>query len=170
MRFDGNQSLTASHIVNYTRENDLADIIYKYGEETMSRRIAHAIVKGRPMETTAELARVVYGATGSRRSRGIHPATRTFQAIRMAVNKELDSLKLGLEEAVKVLRPGGRMVVISYHSLEDRLVKRKLARESSSEVESRLRLINRKVIKPSKVEISSNPRSRSAKMRVAERV
>lgn len=170
MRFDQEQSLTANDVVNQAKESELADVIYGFGEDPMSRKIARAIVSSRPFQTTGELALVVSRAVGSKRRRGIHPATRTFQALRIAVNKEIDNIKAGLESAIRVLRPGGRLVVISYHSIEDRLVKRKFLSESSGSEMAKVKLINRKVIKPSREEILLNPRSRSAKMRVVERI
>ena len=182
MRFDAEQRLTAHDIVNHRSEQDLADIIRRLGEEPGARRIARAIVRARPIESTTGLADVVRRAAGTRKRRAIHPATRTFQALRMAVNGELDNIKEGLAQAIRVLGSSGRLVVISYHSLEDREVKTFLRTESSSCIcppgtpecicghEPSIRLIQRKVIKPSKEEISTNRRSRSARLRVAERL
>ena len=182
MRFDAGQGLTAHDIVNQRSEQDLADIIYRLGEEPASRRIARAIVRARPIETTTDLAEIVRRAAGTRGRRAIHPATRTFQALRIAVNGELDNIKEGLAQAIRVLGGGGRLAVISYHSLEDRVVKTFLRAESSSCIcpsgapvcicghEPSIRLIQRKVIKTSKEEISANQRSRSARLRVAERL
>lgn len=181
MRFDPAQRLTAHHVVNRYPEERLAHIIARFGQEPRARRIARAIVRARPIETTVQLAQVVARAVGRPRGR-IHPATRTFQAIRMEVNRELEELEKGLEQAVETLAPGGRLAVISYHSLEDRLVKEFLRREATDclcppEVphcacghRARLRLVRRRVTKPSPQEVAANPRGRSARLRVAERV
>ena len=181
MRFDPGQGLTASDIVNSFSEQELAKLIEKYGEERHSRRIARYIVQNRPIVTTVELARLVEQASGGKRTR-IHPATRTFMALRIAVNSELQNLELTLKQTVNLLRPGGRLTVISYHSLEDRIVKQFMRSAASSclcppgTVVCRcghvptLKLISRKVIKPTSLEIESNPRSRSAKLRIAERL
>ena len=182
MRFDRNQQLTAYEVVNRYTERQLADIISRFGEEPHARRLARAILEARPIRTTTELAGVIVRAAGRRGRRAVHPATRTFQALRIAVNRELDNLLAGLEQAVGVLGPRGRLVAISYHSLEDRLVKRTLQREASSCIcpprtpvcvcghQATIRIVNRRVIKPSAEEVQSNPRSRSARMRVAERL
>ncbi len=182
MRFDRSQELTAHHIVNEYGEEELANLIYRLGEERKSRRIARAIVRSRPIEDTVELAEVVRRSMGKQPRRRTHPATRTFQAIRMETNAETEAIEEGVRGAIGVLRPGGRLAVISYHSLEDRLVKRLLAREASSCVcppeaavcacghEPRVRLVNRRVVKPSRSEVETNPRSRSAKLRAAERI
>jgi 16S rRNA (cytosine1402-N4)-methyltransferase len=146
----------------------LSDIIYEYGEERFSRRIARQIVRQRPINSSLELAQTVERAVGGRRGR-IHPATRTFQALRIAVNRELENLKTVLEQAVDVLGFGGRLAVISYHSLEDRIVKQFMQRQAGGE-EPCLKLINKKVITPSLAEIQYNPSSRSAKLRAAERI
>lgn len=181
MRFDIRQSLTALQLVNGLPESDLSDILYRFGEERFSRRIARAIVRARPFQTTVQLATVVAGIMKVSRG-GIHPATRVFQALRIAVNGEIDNLSAGLEQALRILRSGGRLAVISYHSLEDRVVKRAFRRESSVCVcppetpicicchEMTVRLINRKVITPSRDEQRQNPRSRSARMRVIEKL
>ena len=180
MRFDANQKVTAHELVNGRTERELADLIYEFGEEPKARRVARAIVQARPMETTTELAKVVSRAVGRPGRRGLHPATRTFQGIRIAVNRELDNLRTGLEQALKVLRPGGRLTAISYHSLEDRIVKRYFQREASSCIcspdtprcvcghEATIRVISRKVVRPSPDEVRANPRARSARMRVAQ--
>ena len=182
MRFDREQSLSAGELVNGTQENELADIIYKYGEEPKSRRVARAIVAARPIGNAVELAGIVEKAAGRRGQRGIHPATRTFQALRIAVNRELDNVRDGLEQAVQVLGDGGRLVAISYHSLEDRIVKVYLKQESTDCIcppetlecvcghKASIRLVRRRVVKPSAEEIQENPRSRSARLRVAERL
>ena len=181
MRFDPEQGLTASDIVNSFSEQELAKLIEKYGEERHSRRIARYIVQNRPIVTTVELARLVEQASGGKRTR-IHPATRTFMALRIAVNSELQNLELTLKQTVNLLRPGGRLTVISYHSLEDRIVKQFMRYAASSCLcppetvicrcghEPTLKLISRKVIKPTSLETESNPRSRSAKLRIAERL
>jgi 16S rRNA (cytosine1402-N4)-methyltransferase len=181
MRFDSEQGLTASDIVNSFSEQELAKLIEKYGEERHSRRIARYIVKNRPIATTVELARLVEQALGGKRAR-IHPATRTFMALRIAVNNELQNLELALKQTIDLLRPGGRLTVISYHSLEDRIVKQFMRDAASSCLcppgtaichcghTPTLKLISRKVIKPTSLEIESNPRSRSAKLRIAERL
>ena len=174
MRFGPSIGRSAREIVNETDETDLANLIYRLGEERRSRRIARAIVRARPVETTVELADVVVRAIGwpSRARRRTHPATRTFQALRIAVNDELGNVEAGIRGAIGVLRQGGRLVVISYHSLEDRLVKNLLREESTAVEENHspaLRLITKRVIKPDTAEIEVNRRSRSARMRVAER-
>jgi 16S rRNA (cytosine1402-N4)-methyltransferase len=181
MRFDPGQGLTASDIVNSFSEQELAKLIEKYGEERHSRRIARSIVQNRPIATTVELASLVEQALSGKRAK-IHPATRTFMALRIAVNSELQNLELALKQTINLLRPGGRLTVISYHSLEDRIVKQFMRYAASSclcppgTVVCRcghvptLKLISRKVIKPTSLEIESNPRSRSAKLRIAERL
>ncbi len=170
MRFDREQELSAADIVNTFSEYELADLIEKYGEERHPRWIARRIVQSRPITTTSELTKVVEQVLGSKRTR-IHPATKTFMALRIAVNSELENLKLALPQAMKLLRFQGRLVVISYHSLEDRIVKQFMQREASSyEHIPTLKLVSRKVIKPTSLEMESNPRSRSAKMRIAERL
>lgn len=180
MRFNPSQELTAAIIVNTYPEQDLASIIERYGEERKSRQIARSIVASRPLNTTLELVAVVERAVAIRRK--IHPATKTFQALRIAVNQELERLKEALERSVNLLGSGGRLVVISFHSLEDRLVKEYLRRESRDCIcppqtpvcvcghKASLKLIARKAIVPSPAEIQANPRSRSAKMRVAESI
>jgi 16S rRNA (cytosine1402-N4)-methyltransferase len=171
MRMNPRQGVTAEQVVNQFDEKELADLIYEFGEERRSRRIARAIVRARPITTTAELARVVSGcAPPMKRERGkhvIHPATRTFQALRIYVNGELDELKTLLETAPKILKPGGRLVVISFHSLEDRLVKdafREGAQTGTYEV------LTRKPLTAEQEEMDGNPRARSAKLRAAERL
>jgi 16S rRNA (cytosine1402-N4)-methyltransferase len=181
MRFDARQDLTASDIVNSFSEQELAKLIHNYGEERHSRRIARYIVQNRPIATTMELARLIEQASGGKRAR-IHPATRTFMALRIAVNSELQNLELALKQTIDLLRPGGRLAVISYHSLEDRIVKQFVRYAASSCVcppgtvicrcghTPTLKLVSRKVIKPTSLEIESNPRSRSSKLRIAERL
>ena len=182
MRFGASQRTTAYDVVNGESEAGLSEIIRSYGEEKRPMRIARAIVAARPIETTVELAEVVSYAVGGRRGRGVHPATRTFQAIRIAVNEELLNLESGLEQAVDVLATAGRLVVISYHSLEDRLVKDFMRTRQSECVcppavpacvcdhEPTLKILTRRVVRPTAAEVSVNPRSRSARMRVAERL
>lgn len=182
MRFDPGAGESAYEVVNTYTEAELADIIFELGEDRAARRIAGAIVRNRPIETTTELAKVVAMASRRPRRGGVHPATRTFQALRMHVNEELENLGRGLEQAIEVLGTNGRLAVISYHSLEDRLVKRTLAREAADCVcppaipqcvcghAARLKLVNRRVIRPSSDEVQTNPRSRSARMRVAEKI
>jgi 16S rRNA (cytosine1402-N4)-methyltransferase len=160
----GPEGDSAMDLVNSLPEEELANLIYGYGEERRSRRVAAAIVRARsrhPIETTDELARVVAGALGARRG-GPHPARRTFQALRIAVNRELEELTASLPRAVSVLAPGGRVVAISYHSLEDRIVKRFFLGEPSLEV------LTRKPLRPSAAEGVRNPRARSARLRAAE--
>lgn len=163
MRFDPREPLTAEDIVNHLPEEELALILQKYGEERESRRIARCIVRNRPIKTTLQLAELVSRAVDGKRGR-IHPATRTFQALRIAVNHELENLSLALKAAVNVLGPGGRLVVISFHSLEDRLVKDFMRREE------RLQVISKKVIRPAPEELARNPRSRSARLRASQRL
>ena len=162
MRFGPDGELLAEDVVNHYSERALVRVIQEYGEEPRARRIGRAIVRNRPLRTTGDLARVVEGAIG-RRGR-LHPATRTFQGIRIEVNQEIRTLQTGLEAAIGTLRPGGKLVVISYHSLEEREVKTTM-RESPV-----LKVITKKPITPSQEEVRSNPRSRSAHMRVSERL
>ena len=182
MRFDPGTGLTAYDIVNRWPQSKLEEIIRNLGDEPRSARVARGIVRNRRIETTGHLASVVTKALNWPAHSRNHPATRTFQALRMAVNGEMESLERGLSEAVKTLQPKGRLVVISYHSIEDRLVKN-FIRESSSGCSCppllpecicsktpTLRLIGKGIIKPSISEVRTNPRARSAKMRVAERV
>ena len=166
MRLSSSQEVTAADIVNTSHEAELAQLIRTLGEEHMSRRIARYIVQERPIETTFQLVGVIERAVGSRRGR-IHPATRTFQALRIAVNHELENLESALKQATSLLGLGGRLVVISYHSLEDRIVKRFMHQEAK---EAHLRLVHKKVVTPSLAEVHFNPRSRSAKLRAAERI
>ena len=156
---------SAMDIVNTAPEEELARILFEFGEERRSRRVAAAIVRARtrsPISTTGELARVVAGALGARRG-GPHPARRTFQALRIAVNRELEDLALSLPRAAEALAPGGRIVAISYHSLEDRIVKRFVNERDDLEP------LTKKPLRPSKREQERNPRSRSAKLRAAEK-
>ncbi|MGB8783593.1 MAG: 16S rRNA (cytosine(1402)-N(4))-methyltransferase RsmH, partial [Terriglobales bacterium] len=156
-------------VVNHIDERELADVIYEFGEERRSRRIARAIVRSRPIRTTTQLVEVVAAAARpmNRKHERIHPATRTFQALRIFVNRELDDLKALLEAAPRALKPGGRLVVISFHSLEDRIVKDAL-RDGSKQ--GWYQVLTKKPVTASEEEIDRNPRSRSAKMRAAEKV
>ncbi len=185
MRFDSEQGAPASDLVNSLPERELADLIWRYGEEPGSRRIARAIARERaqaPIETTTRLAEIVAGALGGRRGRETHPATRTFQALRIATNEELTALEAALQAAVDVLAPGGRLAVIAFHSLEDRIVKRFIERESAGCVcppqipicvcghRPRLQKVTRRAVRPDAAERDANPRARSAVLRVAERL
>jgi 16S rRNA (cytosine1402-N4)-methyltransferase len=169
MRMNPMSEPTAEQVVNQFDERELADLIYEFGEERRSRRIARAIVRSRPIRTTAQLAAVVSAAARpmNQAERKIHPATRTFQALRIFVNRELDDLRKLLEAAPQLLKPGGRLVVISFHSLEDRIVKDAM-REGAKL--GQYKLLTKKPVTPSDDEIASNPRARSAKLRAAERV
>ena len=167
MRMDPRSGETAEQVVNEEDENELADLIYEYGEERRSRRIARAIVRARPISTTAELARVISAAAPSMKGDKIHPATRTFQALRIRVNDELGEIQTLLRSAGSLLKPGGRLVLISFHSLEDRLVKdafKEWGREGKFEV------LTRKPVTAEEQEAMRNPRSRSAKLRAAEKL
>jgi 16S rRNA (cytosine1402-N4)-methyltransferase len=182
MRFSPRQELTAADIVNTYSQEDLADLLWRYGEERRSRRIARRLIEERPFRTTTQLAKAVEQAVG-RRARGvIHPATRTFQALRITVNQELLHLATALLQAHGLLGFGSRLVVISYHSLEDRIVKNFMRREARDCVcppgvlicvcghRATLRLVARGVVRPSAAEVAANPRARSARLRVAERL
>jgi 16S rRNA (cytosine1402-N4)-methyltransferase len=169
MRMDPQAELTAEQVVNHFDERELADVIYEFGEERRSRRIARAIVRSRPIRSTAHLAEVISAAARpmNQAERRIHPATRTFQALRIFVNRELDDLRALLEAAPQMLKPGGRIVIISFHSLEDRIVKDAF-REGAKR--GHYQLLTKKPATPEKEEIDRNPRARSAKLRAAERV
>jgi len=171
MRMDPHSGLTAEQVVNRCDERELADAIYEFGEERRSRRIARAIVRARPIRSTAHLAQVISAAARPMNpaQRRIHPATRTFQAIRIFVNRELDDLEalLGENAAPRVLRRGGRLVVISFHSLEDRVVKQALREGARSGL---YRVLTKKPVTAGQEEIDRNPRSRSAKLRAAEKL
>jgi 16S rRNA (cytosine1402-N4)-methyltransferase len=181
MRFDPGGKTSAADLVNHLDEAELADLIYRYGEERRSRQVARAIVRARPITTTTQLANLVAKVTGSGKSR-IHPATRTFQALRIAVNNELEALEDVLPQTIEALKPGGRLAVISFHSLEDRIVKQFVRRESRDCIcpprqpvctcghKATLRELTSKPIRPQEDEIRANPRSRSARLRVAERI
>lgn len=167
MRMDPQSETTAEAIVNHTPERDLADLIYQLGEERHSRRIAREIVKARPIRSTTELAQVVTRAIPSRAGLyNLHPATRTFMALRLAVNRELENLESFLSKALSVLAPGGRLVTISFHSLEDRPIKHAF---QSWKREGRASILTKHVVRPSEDEVRSNPRARSAKLRAAEK-
>jgi len=180
MRFSPEASLSAADLVNNLGEEELADIIYRYGEDRLSRKIARAIVNNRPMHTTRELADLIQKHIG--RPERIHPATRTFQALRIAVNGELDSIEAVLPQAVGLLKPGGRLAVISFHSLEDRLVKEYFRHESVDCIcpprqpictcghKASLRELKRKPIEADEAEKQANSRARSAKLRIAEKL
>ena len=167
MRMDPQSERTAEQVVNHLDERELADVIYEFGEERRSRRIARAIVRSRPIRTTAQLAEVISAAARSMKHERIHPATRTFQALRIFVNRELDDLRALLEAAPRILKPGGRVVVISFHSLEDRIVKDAFRDGASQGV---YRLLTRKPVTATEAESDRNPRARCAKLRAAERV
>ena len=167
MRMNSAQTLTAEQVVNRADENDLANLIYEFGEERRSRRIARAIVRARPLHTTAQLAQVVKAAAPTMKSDRIHPATRTFQALRIYVNAELDEIKALLQSAPALLQPGGRLVVISFHSLEDRLAKDALREGREAGV---YEVLTRKPVTAGEEETERNPRSRSAKLRAAEKI
>ncbi len=166
MRMNPMSGDTAEQVVNHIDERELADVIYEFGEERRSRRIARAIVRSRPIRTTMQLVEVVSAAARSMKHERIHPATRTFQALRIFVNHELDDLKALLEAAPRVLKPGGRLVVISFHSLEDRIVKDAMREGAKQGVYT---LLTKKPLIATEEEIDRNPRSRSAKLRAAER-
>lgn len=179
MRLNPGQGRTAADLVNTLSETALADLLWEYGEERHSRRIARAIVAARPIETTGQLAELVAKRVGHREK--IHPATRTFQALRIATNEELAALSESLPQSRDLLRAGGRLAVISFHSLEDRIVKQFFRHESrdcicppempvcTCEHQATLRVITRKPLRPSAAELAENPRSRSARLRLAER-
>ncbi|HLV87582.1 MAG TPA: 16S rRNA (cytosine(1402)-N(4))-methyltransferase RsmH [Candidatus Sulfotelmatobacter sp.] len=170
MRMNPHSDRTAEQVVNHLDERELADVIYEFGEERRSRRIARAICRSRPIRTTAQLADVISAAARpmNQAERKIHPATRTFQALRIFVNRELDDLKALLEAAPRILKPGGRVVVISFHSLEDRIVKD--AFRDGAMKDKYYRILTKKPVTASEEEIDRNPRSRSAKLRAAERL
>ena len=184
MRFDTTRGVSAADLVNTLPGDELADLLWRYGEERRSRAIARRVVEARerqPITRTGELARLVAGVVHGRPG-GIHPATRTFQALRIAVNDELGSLEVALPAALELLRPGGRLAVISFHSLEDRIVKRLFQQEERGCVcppelpecvcgrTPRLRIITRHPLVASDDEVATNPRARSAKLRVAEKI
>ena len=167
MRMDTRSGETAEQVVNQEDENELADLIYEFGEERRSRRIARAIVRARPISTTAELAQVISAAAPSMKGDKIHPATRTFQALRIRVNDELGEIQSLLKSAGSLLKPGGRLVLISFHSLEDRLVKDAFREAGQARI---LKVLTKKPVIAVEQEQLRNPRSRSAKMRAAEKI
>jgi 16S rRNA (cytosine1402-N4)-methyltransferase len=181
MRLDPGSPVTAGDLVNTLDEDELAEILFQFGEEERARRVARAIVAERPFSTTVELAQVVRRIAGGRPGK-IDPATKTFQALRIAVNEELEALQQGLEASLELLSGGGRLVVISFHSLEDRIVKQFISRESKDCVcppeipvcmcghHAAFRVVAKRPIRPDEEEIGTNPRSRSARMRVAEKL
>ena len=166
MRMDTRWGPTAAQVVNEANERELADLIYEYGEERRSRRIARAIVRGRPVTTTGQLSRIVASAAPAMKAARIHPATRTFQALRIYVNRELEEIRALLEAAPKLLKPSARLVVISFHSLEDRIVKDSLREGARKGI---WEILTRKPVTASEEEMQRNPRARSAKLRAAER-
>ncbi|HVU59959.1 MAG TPA: 16S rRNA (cytosine(1402)-N(4))-methyltransferase RsmH [Candidatus Saccharimonadales bacterium] len=168
MRMDQTQALTAGMIVNRYTEAELAEILTRYGEEPKARRIAQLIVRHRPIDTTTELAHVVARAWGGARSK-VHPATRTFQALRIAVNDELTLIARSLPIWIDLLAPGGRLAVISFHSLEDRLVKQAFA-EAGNGYDARIRILTKHPVTASDTEVVFNPRARSAKLRAAAKI
>jgi 16S rRNA (cytosine1402-N4)-methyltransferase len=171
MRMDQSQALSADQLVNHSTQDKLAAILSEYGEEPKARAIAKAIVSHRPIQDTEQLAATIAKAAGfSGRLGKIHPATRSFQAIRIAVNDELEQLKQGLPFMLQVLAPGGRLAIISFHSLEDRMVKQFLADKAGNTYDAELKLLSKKPITASRDEIVSNPRSRSAKLRAAAKI
>lgn len=181
MRFSPTQKISAADIVNSYSETEIARILKTYGEEISNRQIAKKIVQKRPIRSTMELANIIEAAVGGRHGK-IHPATRTFQALRIVVNREMENLESALNQAVSLLGFGGRLVVISYHSLEDRIVKHFLQRESRDCLcppeamkcvcghKANLKIITRRIVMPTFAEVEMNPRSRSAKLRCAERI
>lgn len=167
MRMNPREGITAAQVVNQFGEKEIADLIYEFGEERRSRRIARAIVRARPISTTAQLARVVSAAAPAMKAERIHPATRTFQALRIYVNQELGQIESLMQAAPQLLKPGGRLVVISFHSLEDRIAKdalREGARVGAYEI------LTRKPFTAGEEETDRNPRARSAKLRAAQRL
>ncbi len=181
MRFDPTTGMTAADIVNNFDEQELLQILWDYGEEQNARRIVHSILAARPLSTTRQLAELIEKAAG-RSQKGIHPATRTFQALRIAVNNELESITSVLPIAMELLTPGGRLAVITFHSLEDRIVKHYFQQESKDCIcppefpvcqcghKAILRLIKPNFIQPGENEVKTNPRARSSKLRVAEKL
>ena len=166
MRMDTRAGLTAAQVVNEASERELADLIYEYGEERRSRRIARAIVRGRPVTTTGQLARIVATAAPAMKQDRIHPATRTFQALRIRVNSELDEIRTLMKESPGLLKTSGRIVVISFHSMEDRIVKDSLRDGAKSGV---WEILTKKPVIAGEEEVERNPRARSAKLRAAEK-
>ncbi len=181
MRFDPEQPLTAADLVNGLSREELADLLFTCGEEKQSWKIADAIIANRPLVSTQDLAELIKKVTRNRKTR-IHPATRTFQALRIAVNGELDALEAFLPKALEALKPGGRLAIIAFHSLEDRIVKTFFRRESSDCIcppeipqcvcghQAQLKVLTRRPVRPTEEQISRNPRARSAKLRAAEKI
>lgn len=182
MRFNQQEGPTAADLINNLPAGDLADLFWEYGEERRSRHYARAVVAARPVTRTTALAEIIEQAAGGRRGRRTHPATQVFQALRIAVNGELAALEAGIPAAIELLQPGGRLAVISFHSLEDRFVKqtfREMSRDCVCppdlpvcvcDTTPVLKLVTRKVVKPGAEELERNPRSRSARLRVAEKL
>lgn len=180
MRFDPSQGVTAADLVNNLTEAELANLFWRYGEERLSRKLARAVAAARPLATTGQLRQVIEAAVGRRGKK--HPATLVFQALRIAVNEELAAVEKGLDAGIQLLKPGGRMAVISFHSLEDRLVKRtfrELSRDCicppqqpvcTCAARAVVRLVTRKAVQPGAAEVAANPRSRSARLRVVEKL
>jgi 16S rRNA (cytosine1402-N4)-methyltransferase len=166
MRMDTRRGETAAQVVNEASERELADLIYEHGEERRSRRIARAIVRGRPVTTTGQLARIVRAAAPAMKQDRIHPATRTFQALRIYVNRELDEIRALMEAAPRLLKPSGRLAVISFHSLEDRIVKDSLRDGAQKRIWT---ILTKKPVTAGEEEIERNPRARSAKLRAGEK-
>ncbi len=166
MRMDTRSGRTAEQVVNEASERELADLIYEFGEERRSRTVARAIVRGRPITTTRQLARIVASAVPPMKNSPIHPATRTFQALRIYVNRELDEIKALFEAAPKLLKPSGRLVVISFHSLEDRIAKDNFREGARQGIWT---ILTKKPATATEEEIDRNPRSRSAKLRAGEK-
>jgi 16S rRNA (cytosine1402-N4)-methyltransferase len=170
MRMDRRQKLTAEQLINESAESELAQTFARYGEESQAKRIAANIVANRPINSTTELAKVVEASVGRRFGRHrIHPATKVFQALRIAVNDELGQLESSLPLWVDLLKPGGRLVIISFHSLEDRIVKRYFSEHAGPNYDAELSLLTKKPVQPSSIEIASNPRARSAKLRAGRK-
>jgi len=167
MRMDPRSELTAQQVVNQADEEDLANLIYEFGEERRSRRIARAIVRARPIDTTAELARVISAVAPAMKGDKLHPATLTFQALRIRVNDELGEIQSLLKSAESLLKPNGRVVLISFHSLEDRLVKDSFREAAKRGV---LEILTKKPFVAKEQEALRNPRARSAKLRAAQKV
>ncbi|HMS23709.1 MAG TPA: 16S rRNA (cytosine(1402)-N(4))-methyltransferase RsmH [Candidatus Saccharibacteria bacterium] len=170
MRMDQSADFTASDIVNNYKEAEIVKILKEYGDEKYAKRIANKIVKNRPINSTIELVKLIESAVPRAGYRKINPATKTFQALRIAVNDEIESLKKSLPIWVELLKPDGRLVVISFHSIEDRIVKRFLNIEGKSGFESRVKILTKKPVSASSQELVSNPRARSAKLRAAVKI
>jgi 16S rRNA (cytosine1402-N4)-methyltransferase len=182
MRFNPSNPVTAADLVNTLPEGELSNILWQYGEEQQSRRIARSIVQARPIRSTLHLAEIVAKASGARGKGHIHPATKTFQALRIAVNRELESITEVLPQAVRLLEPGGRLAIIAFHSLEDRIVKTYFRQESRDCIcppeipvcvcnhHASLREINHRPIQPADAEINVNARARSARLRIVEKI